>query len=78
MAQIEDKKKVTIDDVVNMANRINVEIGEQKLIQYLPMWISHNWITVTFKITPLVCECGAEACNTTHSDWCPKFDKLYK
>jgi len=20
----------------------------------------------------LLCECGAEKCNTTHSDWCPK------
>lgn len=21
------------------------------------------------------CECGAEKCNTTHSDWCPKYEE---
>lgn len=27
--------------------------------------------------TKIKCECGAEKCNTTHSDWCPKYDNNY-
>jgi hypothetical protein len=32
--------------------------------------------TVSIPKKTLKCECGAEKCNTTHSDWCPKYKKI--
>ncbi len=35
-----------------------------------------EYISIDFKIDieyEKKCECGAEKCKTTHSDWCPKY-----
>jgi hypothetical protein len=32
-----------------------------------------EFIKVDFMLPAVKCECGGDACNTTHSDWCPKY-----
>ena len=35
-------------------------------------------VTETIRLPEKKCECGGEKANTTHSDWCPKFERYSK
>ena len=37
--------------------------------------IRHYYIPLKVEVKMTRCECGAEKCNTPHSDWCPKYEE---
>lgn len=72
----EEELAKALDEISEMIKQYTdtqpISTSEEEDIQYV-----RKNIMESLKIPKeyLKCECGAEKCNTTHSDWCPKYRK---
>lgn len=48
-------------------------VGDEEYAKGLSEWQLNNGFDIVEKKEP-VCVCGADKVNTTHSDWCVKYD----